>query len=131
MPAAMFKPLLPSTLSGCSVIDLSKPPISTFAPDSDADGRLSGHAGIVAFERARCDVGGRRKHAPNDRAAAGVADIDADLGDVADIVLADTTMSACNSQFMFLDEPKHEAPARIDVAGQHADLHARRLRRRP
>ena len=32
MPAATFKPLLPSTLSGCSVIDLSKPPISTFAP---------------------------------------------------------------------------------------------------
>jgi hypothetical protein len=31
MPAATLRPVLPSMESGCSVIDLSKPPTSAFA----------------------------------------------------------------------------------------------------
>src|SRR5262249_49711163 len=48
-------------------------------PDATTNRRARAHAAIAAFERARLHVRRGRDHIPNQHAAFGVADIDADL----------------------------------------------------
>src|SRR6266702_4309342 len=55
--------------------------------EADTDGGAGGASGIAAGQRTRRQVGGWRDHRPDQDAALGVADIDPELHDVADIML--------------------------------------------
>ena len=96
---------------------------------ADADGRAGRHAAIAAFKRARLHVRRRRNDVPDDDAALGIADIDADLGNAADVMLAETLIRHVIAAHVF-GRAEDITPAAIDVAGQYANLYARRFRRR-
>ena len=124
MPAATFRPLLPSTLSGCSAMDLSRPPISTLAPRPTP---------TVAWPSRRhsrpaarpAHVGGGREHAPDQHAAFGVADVDAELGDRAGVMLGGWPLRR-KVQCRSLEEPKTKPQPLATLQVSVADLHAMR-----
>src|SRR5476649_1480023 len=89
---------------------------------ADRDGGLGRGPDIVTRQRALAQVGGGREHAPHQDAAFGIADVDAELGDRADIMLA--MAIAAIGAMQVLGRAEHKAPAAGDVAGQIADPYA-------
>ena len=87
MPPDMSRPVLPSTLTGCSVIDLSSPPIRTLAPTPTPTVALAVAPAVVARQGSGAHVRGRRDHVPHQRSAVGVSNIDTELRDVSGIAI--------------------------------------------
>ena len=90
--------------------------------DADADGGLRRGTGIIAFQRAFAQVRGGREHAPHQDTTFGVADIHAEFGDRAGVMLA--VVIAAIGAMQILGGAKDKAPAAGDIAGQIADPHA-------
>src|SRR5882757_3287831 len=90
--------------------------------EADANRGARRGTGIVALKGARAYVGRRREHAPYQHAALGVADVDAELGDRADVMLAPVAVRAEVAMEIF-GRAEDKAPAAGDITGQRADLH--------
>src|SRR6185312_7198587 len=93
--------------------------------DADADRGAGGAAGIGARQSAWPNVRAGRKHAPDQNAAFGVADIDAELVDRADIMLTRMSAGTVGAMQVFRRAEDESKPAG-HVAGQVADLDAGR-----
>src|SRR5262245_7751630 len=103
MPPATLKPLLPSMLSGCSEIELPKPPNSTFAPTPTPTLALP-VAPTSARQQTRPGIVGRRKHRPSHYCALHVSYIDPKLLIVPNIMLR-AAPPAAKVQLTVRDEP--------------------------
>ena len=97
--------------------------------EADANRGAGGAAGIAAGQGAGLQVGLRREHGPDDHAGLGVADIGAELGDIAGVMLGDA-VGAGQRAIKRARRAENETPAARDVAAQHADGDARGRRRR-
>ena len=123
MPAATFRPLLPSNDTGCRAIDLSRPPTSTFAPTPTPTVALAVAPALVALQGAFANVGRGREHRPHENAALGVADVDAELVHCAFVML--TRMCRRTERAVqVLRRSEDETPAARHVAGQRTDLNS-------
>src|SRR6185437_13799667 len=88
---------------------------------SYTDRCTGGNAHIVALKRARLDIRGRCKHAPNQNTTLRVTDIYAEFRDFPS-VMHHMTIILTKSAMQILGRPKHKSPSAGDVAGQHPDV---------
>ena len=128
MPAAILSPSWPCTDNGCSATDRFDPPTRTLAPRPARDRHFRLCSGIGAGEHAGITVGSG-KHVPDHCAAAGDADIEADLRHRARIRFRRTVIGLEIALHVAL-RADDQADARRKRAFQRSDLDAV-LRSRP
>ena len=104
-------------LSGCNANELPLPPISA---DADTDGGAGGPARKGAGERSGHDYRGGREHGPDQDTGLCVADIDAEFGDVADVMLIARARPG-ERAIQRARGAEHESEAARHIAGQGAD----------
>src|SRR5215472_12544119 len=104
IPAATFKPVLPSILSGCSDIVRFEPPMSTLARAPTPTVALP-VAGKVPGERTSRHICSRREDCPHQDAGLRVANVNAELRDCSVIMLG-ATRPGRKRQCSAFEEPK-------------------------